>query len=459
MNDPWCKALHDSTACLRDKKAEDADLCLAYLLVLQQQLEKEGICVGGIVADEGDDDCYEDDKVPGKYPIRWSQFCASFQDTQDLESAMATGLAARPKAIRKNYHPRLAGQRLLTRIFTSRSEIYATKATHASRIGDWSSASRSYEQAILQIHRALETTDTAIAKLWNRREQGLEVIYMEQELLVDDASIVVVALESLAAKRDKILAEAKREESRLLRKLKPQWESRDAIKTRLGADRWENNPNPKRDFARARAELEDDLKHIREAVTSLEENDPNQFLQKASILKEDLLTNNHRNHSKEQSNNTNRQNSLEQREKHRYNNQRPTLEWIALRVSLEDYPDPVDFGWTFTGSWEAAEFFEKQVTPTENPTNTKNSNNSNSQRISQSNNTKTKLVKLDWYFTTATIKTSLDHPIQGKTQLFAKQCTPDLYSKVLANPRTHTGKRYQRKPRNAQSKQKHHHPR
>ena len=77
-------------------------------------------------------------------------------------------------------------------------------------------------------------------------------------------------------------------------------------------------------------------------------------------------------------------------------------------MSLLDYPDPVDLGWTFTGSWESVEFFERVVNET--------------------------LVKLDWYFTTGTVKTSLDHPTQGRTQLFAKRCDPVFTQKCSRIP-------------------------
>ena len=108
----------------------------------------------------------------------------------------------------------------------------------------------------------------------------------------------------------------------------------------------------------------------------------------------------------------------------RYNGVRPLPEYWQKRVSEDDYPDPETLGWTFTGSWKEVQFFE-QVFPADNMGK----------------------VKLDWYFTTATVKTSLDHPIQGKTQLFAKSCHPTEYLEVLLNPRTHTGNRYHRKPR------------
>ena len=107
-------------------------------------------------------------------------------------------------------------------------------------------------------------------------------------------------------------------------------------------------------------------------------------------------------------------------EKERYNKKRP--DDLRRRVSWEEYPDPTEFGWEFTGSSGVTEFFEKNG------------------------------VKLDWYFTTGTVKTSLDHPVQGKTQLFGAQAEPDTYIKILLDPLAHTGKRYQRRRGGRKSK-------
>jgi hypothetical protein len=103
----------------------------------------------------------------------------------------------------------------------------------------------------------------------------------------------------------------------------------------------------------------------------------------------------------------------QQQQQQRYNGQRPTD--LSCRVDITDYPDPTTFGWTFTGSAEssAVEFFEKDS------------------------------VKLDWYYTTGTVKTSLDHPTQGKkTQLFGAKVDAATFRQILQNPRHHTGQRY-----------------
>lgn len=106
----------------------------------------------------------------------------------------------------------------------------------------------------------------------------------------------------------------------------------------------------------------------------------------------------------------------------RYNRRRPN--YLGLRVDSANYPDPTHFGWTFTGSCEGgrAEFFEKDFA-------------------------QHGVVKLDFYYTTGTVKTVLDHPRQGVTQLFGKgaDLSPELYRAILENPRVHTDVRYHRR--------------
>ena len=55
-------------------------------------------------------------------------------------------------------------------------------------------------------------------------------------------------------------------------------------------------------------------------------------------------------------------------------------------------------------------------------------------------------VRVNVYYTTGTVGTSLDHPSKGKTQLFRKN-RPDyaLLEKIFEDPRVHTGDGYYRK--------------
>jgi hypothetical protein len=54
-------------------------------------------------------------------------------------------------------------------------------------------------------------------------------------------------------------------------------------------------------------------------------------------------------------------------------------------------------------------------------------------------------MRINIYTTTMTIATCLDHPKQGKTQLFRKHVDPKLMEKIFKNPRIHSNKGYQKK--------------
>jgi hypothetical protein len=51
--------------------------------------------------------------------------------------------------------------------------------------------------------------------------------------------------------------------------------------------------------------------------------------------------------------------------------------------------------------------------------------------------------QIDYYYTTGTIKTSLDHPKEGKTQMFRRNVDGGLLRRIFENPRVHTDKGYQ----------------
>lgn len=53
-------------------------------------------------------------------------------------------------------------------------------------------------------------------------------------------------------------------------------------------------------------------------------------------------------------------------------------------------------------------------------------------------------ARINVYYTTRTVGTALDHPLQGKTQLFRRNCDPVELQLIFENPRIHTDKGYQR---------------
>lgn len=50
--------------------------------------------------------------------------------------------------------------------------------------------------------------------------------------------------------------------------------------------------------------------------------------------------------------------------------------------------------------------------------------------------------RINIYYSKMTIATCLNHPVQGKTQLFRKRVSLKLLGKIFDNPRIHTNKGY-----------------
>ena len=119
--------------------------------------------------------------------------------------------------------------------------------------------------------------------------------------------------------------------------------------------------------------------------------------------------------------NNNNSTNQSKRGKERYNGLRPN--YNNQRVDDTTYPDPTIYGWTFTGSNETSkvEFFEKECS-----------------------NFGT--VRMDFYYTTATVKTILDHPTTGMNSLFRRTIVdPEKYIQILNDPRSHTDIGYRRR--------------
>lgn len=54
-------------------------------------------------------------------------------------------------------------------------------------------------------------------------------------------------------------------------------------------------------------------------------------------------------------------------------------------------------------------------------------------------------ARINVHYTIRTLGTALDHPIQGKTQLFRRNCSDEELIEILRDPRKHTGKGYKRR--------------
>jgi hypothetical protein len=115
---------------------------------------------------------------------------------------------------------------------------------------------------------------------------------VQQHLLMEDADICDVAVQRLLYERAKLMRLAQTQKQRLLQLLQPQWISRDEIRERVGNDKWKNNPAPKNDYSRLRAQHERQLKVINTALVTLEEQEQQTVLlqQKTVTMKQRLVS-------------------------------------------------------------------------------------------------------------------------------------------------------------------------
>ena len=105
----------------------------------------------------------------------------------------------------------------------------------------------------------------------------------------------------------------------------------------------------------------------------------------------------------------------------RHNNARPNYA-LCPRVSYQSFPEPSHHGWTFTGSCfkDTTEFCEKRVD--------------------------SGMVHLDFHFMSGTVRTVLNHYVDGPIVLYQKgrSLLPEIYHRVLQNPQF-TDLRYRRR--------------
>jgi hypothetical protein len=313
-------------------------------------------------------------------------------------------------AMSQQHPPAMDARRLLIRLYDAHSSIHAALAVHCRKRLAWLDGAEHFQRCIMYIQSGLVLADSAISKYF---VDGRNPDPLRLQLLQEDANIIEVAVQSMARNRDKYEKLAQQQANYLVRKLTPQWKSRDDVKERMG-DNWYRNPHPRGDYAKQRAELEDQLKIVNAALAALQNLEVNQIQHVTQGLLQKLSNGGRGGNPMNGGGGNGVDHAAERRR--RYNGQRPLD--TSQRVSWNDYPDATEFGWTFTGSHEESrvEFFERDG-----------------------------IIKLDWYYTTATVKTSLDHPKQGRTQLFASQVTPELYLQILLEPRAHTGQRYHTK--------------
>jgi len=294
------------------------------------------------------------------------------QEVVPLEYAEhATATAADPGPVGAGSAPYLTMRRIAIRVVTAQSELYSGQA----RAPEWRQGAHLYQTSLTKIRHALNLADSECAKLL---AAGVVPVALQE-----DADIVSVAVANLVDKQEDFTRKAKSKERYLVKKLEPAWQNRDAARERMGEDRWVNNPSPKRRQWNDRKDDELLLREVRDAIRVLDDMDTDGVVKGSRDLR----------------------NQVRGEGSDRWNGNRPAD--LANRVPLEDYPDPTEFGWVFTGSaWGGIEFFE----------------------------TVEGQIRLDWYFESAEIKLSADDGVGGQIVAGPHEVTPEQYLEVLVNP-------------------------
>jgi hypothetical protein len=274
-------------------------------------------------------------------------------------------------------------RRLVIRIITAQSEILA-KLGNVSRNPKQKllEAADFYLLSLQRIRLALSFADMEIARLFEIKNRN----YRD---LVEDASIVGVAIGSLASQYDDFKKALLVQQQRLLRRLEPQWSSRDKAKSKWG-ENWTKNPSPTNHFANLRAQDEEKYREVQAVLAKL-----------ATMNIEEAKEESKKMMSRLDSRKKNGTNNVA----NRLNGERPSD--VSGRVSRELYPDPTEFGWYFTGSHKYIEYFERGE------------------------------FRIEWYFTRAALKVVSTNQENRMKKRFLPGLTSEAYIQMLQNPATY----------------------
>ncbi len=462
IDSAWTNVIEATGSYAARDPTSDLDMCINYLNEIQMFLDNRNsnnLESGIDIANMSRGDCSYLDEPPTRPP-----------------PPPPSPIVIQSNGTSHNDDP-LTSRRILIRILTTLSEINAVQAIRYGKSRQWKNGANSYTISYSHVSNALNMADEEFVKLLTYKESLLgenspsttnntnidyKTIQTLQNHISSDCNIIHITNSHFSTQRDKFTAYASSRKSYLELKLQPQYLSRDEIKHKVGHYRWTHNPNPKNDYASIRKNDEMELKEIEDAVVMLDDLECLWISEKVSDMLNGVRhddsyyrqsrtsINNNVNHDSDVNGNVSYNNQQRQilvvDSNKRYNGIRPMQNLQHPRVSFEEYPDPTNFGWIFTGSCDESfvEFFEKTM---DDRPNHNNNNESDDDDDDGGGDRLPYQVKLDFYYTTGSVKTSLFHPIQGQKQLFGlgASITPELYRKILLNPRVHTGQRYHTK--------------
>jgi hypothetical protein len=281
-----------------------------------------------------DDDEEVEESEPGT-PTTTSATSESFGDMQ--EAGDVPTLNRVPEFPAGNG---MAMRRLMIRIATAQSELFASQASRYRKLSNWALGAETCHASLWKIHHGLLLADSEISRCLADGTSPTE-----REYLMEDAAIVEVAVKSLTQERDSFVQKALAQKHILIRALEVSYIARNKARLRMGEGQWCGNRVRNEQRAREREQQEHQLVDIQVALDHMLQMDTRSLALSADQLKNRLK------HTPQASYLI-----------HRHNKQRPA-DYVANRVSYEQYPDPAAYDWVFTGSYcengNRLEFFEK----------------------------------------------------------------------------------------------------
>lgn len=172
----------------------------------------------------------------------------------------------------------LSTRRILIRIFTAQSEMFASLARSNRRVQRWADGARNCQASLEKLHQGLclarSTTGT--------KSQN------DMAALLEDASIVEVAVETLTVQRDSLLRRALDKKRRLTLQLERSREKRRLIKEMMGERWYRPRSGGNSDEAKIRSKVEEQLYDLVNVVGRLVKCDPRPMMTETRMLRMQL---------------------------------------------------------------------------------------------------------------------------------------------------------------------------
>ena len=250
------------------------------------------------------------------------------------------------------YNIPMSIRRIMIRIYTAQSELYAHMANRYRRSREWALGATMCHQSLIKIQAGLSLTESELTHGGPCHMIDSSSPHAREQLLLEDASIVEVAVKSLYTAHREFTQKVRQQQIKLTHDLEVEYMKRQAVRLRMGEERWIRNPNRNINRAKERERRQRQLREICYALYSLSKVDTINLRQTTHLLKkrveQEILLRNKKRCTKDKE------------------NRKLQTKDSLLGFNAEDimilYPSPRLFDWVFTGQQdrpEGAIHFEK----------------------------------------------------------------------------------------------------